>query len=54
MTTLYRDILIALTFTLGIAGFISGQFIVSTILFAISAVLSNTYLNREFYKSAHG
>jgi hypothetical protein len=38
----------------GIVGFISGQFIISTVLFAIAAVLSNTYLNREFYKSAHG
>lgn len=54
MMTFYRDILIALTFVLGIAGFISGQFIISTVLFAVSAVLSNTYLNREFYKSAHG
>ena len=54
MTTFYRDILIGITFFVGIVGFISGQFIISTVLFAIAAVLSNTYLNREFNKSAQG
>ncbi|MDQ5939519.1 MAG: hypothetical protein QG557_467 [Pseudomonadota bacterium] len=54
MTTFYRDVLISLTFIIGIVGFISGQFIISTVLFAIAAVLSNTYLNREFYKLANG
>jgi hypothetical protein len=54
MITFYRDILISVTFVVGIIGFISGQFIISTVLFAIAAVLSNTYLNREFYKLANG
>ena len=49
MNTLYRDILIGLIFVVGIVGFISGEFVISTVLFALAAILSNVYLNREFY-----
>jgi hypothetical protein len=49
MNTLYRDILIGLIFVVGIIGFISGEFVISTVLFASAAILSNVYLNREFY-----
>ena len=41
MSDLYKDILIGLLFVTGIWGFISGQFIVSTILFAGAAIYSN-------------
>ncbi len=41
MSALYKDILIGLLFVTGIWGFISGQFIVSTILFAGAAIYSN-------------
>ena len=41
MSTLHKDILIGLLFITGIWGFISGEFIVSTMLFASAAVYSN-------------
>lgn len=49
MTTFTRDLLISLMFIVGIVGFISGEFIISTVLFASAAIFSNVYLNREFY-----
>jgi hypothetical protein len=47
MNLLYRDILIGLMFIFGIVGFISGQFIISSILFAVAAILSNSHLHVE-------
>lgn len=47
MTDLQRDILIGLLFAVGILGFISGEFIVSTIMFAAAALLSNMLLSRS-------
>jgi hypothetical protein len=47
MTTLQRDILLGIIFITGITGFISGEFIVSTVLFASAAILSNIFLNRR-------
>ena len=41
MTNLSRDITTAILFIAGLWGFISGQFIISTVLFAGSTVLSN-------------
>jgi hypothetical protein len=41
MSNLYKNILIGLLFVTGIWGFISGEFIVSTILFASAALYSN-------------
>ena len=38
---IYKDILIGLLFITGILGFISGEFIVSTVLFAGAAIFSN-------------
>jgi CheY-specific phosphatase CheX len=49
MTTLYRDVLIGLMFIIGIVGFISGEFVLSTVLFASAAICSNVYLNRQFF-----
>lgn len=49
MSTFYRDVLIGLMFIVGIVGFISGEFIVSTVLFASAAIFSNVYLNRQMY-----
>jgi hypothetical protein len=49
MNSIYKDVLIGLLFTLGIISFIVGQFIISTVLFAVAAIFSNVYLNREFY-----
>jgi hypothetical protein len=39
--TLYRDVTTALFFGAGILGFVSGQFILSTLLFGMSSVVSN-------------
>jgi hypothetical protein len=47
MNLLYRDILIGLTFIFGITGFISGQFIISSLLFALATILSNFHLRVE-------
>jgi CheY-specific phosphatase CheX len=47
MTNLKRDILIGLMFIVGILGFISGEFIVSTIMFATAAILSNIAVSRR-------
>ena len=47
MTDFKRDILIGLIFISGILGFISGEFIVSTVLFASAAIISNVFLNRR-------
>jgi len=47
MTDFQKDILIGLMFIVGILGFISGEFIVSTIMFATAAIFTNIVLNRE-------
>ncbi|NOT13231.1 MAG: hypothetical protein HOP23_15590 [Methylococcaceae bacterium] len=44
MTVLQRDIMLGIVFITGITGFISGEFVMSTILFALAAILSNTFL----------
>ncbi len=41
MTELNRDITTSVLFIAGVWGFISGQFIISTVLFAGATVLSN-------------
>ncbi len=47
MTDFKRDFLIGLMFIAGVLGFISGEFIVSTVLFACAAIFSNVFLNRR-------
>lgn len=47
MNELYRDLLIAVVFITGLLGFVSGEFIISSTLFAIAAVASNVNLNRK-------
>jgi hypothetical protein len=49
MTDLQRDILIGLMFVVGILGFISGEFIVSTIMFAIAAIFTNIFLSHRLH-----
>ncbi|MFA6053043.1 MAG: hypothetical protein WC762_10680 [Methylobacter sp.] len=41
MTSFTRDVFIGLMFILGIWGFISGMFVISTVLFASAAIFSN-------------
>jgi hypothetical protein len=49
MTDFQRDILIGLMFVVGILGFISGEFIVSTIMFATAAVFTNIVLSHKLH-----
>ncbi|MDQ7089168.1 MAG: hypothetical protein Q9M50_00765 [Methylococcales bacterium] len=41
MSDFNKDIVIGLLFIIGVWSFISGQFIVSTVLFGIAAIYSN-------------
>ncbi|MCF7965963.1 hypothetical protein V3O24_13175 [Methylobacter sp. Wu8] len=47
MNDLYKDILIGTVFITGLLGFISGEFIISSTLFATAAIASNVNLNRK-------
>ena len=47
MSDLYKDIFIGTLFIVGLVGFISGEFIVSSTLFASAAVASNVGPNRK-------
>jgi hypothetical protein len=42
-----RDILIGLMFIIGIWSFISGQFVISTVLFASAAIYSNIVMRAK-------
>ena len=47
MNDLYKDILIGTVFAVGLVGFISGEFIISSTLFASAAIASNIKLNSK-------
>ncbi len=47
MNDLTKDILTGVVFLVGLLGFISGEFIISSTLFAASAVASNVNYNRK-------
>lgn len=47
MSDFQRDVLIGFMFLTGIFGFISGEFIVSTVVFASAAIYSNIALGRQ-------
>jgi hypothetical protein len=49
MTDIQRDILIGLIFVVGILGFLSGEFIVSTIMFATATIFSNIFLSQRLH-----
>jgi hypothetical protein len=53
MNDLHKDILTGTVFVTGLLGFISGEFILSSTLFASAAVASNVNLNRKRVKSGH-
>jgi hypothetical protein len=44
MKDLYKDITLGLLFLMGILGFVSGEFIISSTLFATEAILSNVHV----------
>ena len=51
MNELQKDILTATMFIAGLVGFISGEFIISSALFASAAITSNVYLNDKRTKA---
>ncbi|MEQ1638359.1 MAG: hypothetical protein ABL903_16890 [Methylococcales bacterium] len=50
MNDFKTDVVLGLMFMTGIFGFISGEFIVSTVLFACAAIYSNVSLTRRLGK----
>ena len=51
MNDLQKDILTSAVFITGIIGFISGEFIISSTLFASAAIASNLNFNRKRSKA---
>ena len=47
MSELHQDITIGVIFVTGLLGFLSGEFILSSTLFAASAIASNVNVNRK-------
>jgi len=47
MSDFLKDLLIGVVFVTGLFGFISGEFIISSALFATAAVASNVNLNSK-------
>jgi CheY-specific phosphatase CheX len=47
MNDFYKDILTGVVFITGLIGFISGEFIISSSLFATAYIASNINLNRK-------
>jgi len=47
MNDLCKDALTALIFFIGLFGFVSGEFIISSALFATAAIASNVNVNRK-------
>lgn len=47
MNNFYRDILTGTVFITGLLGFVSGEFIISSALFATAAIASNVNVNRK-------
>ncbi|NOT83309.1 MAG: hypothetical protein HOP02_00715 [Methylococcaceae bacterium] len=50
MNDFKADVILGLIFMTGIFGFISGEFIISTVLFASAAIYSNVNLTRRLSK----
>ena len=46
-SNLYKDILTGVFFTTGVFGFMSGEFILSTLLFGAATISSNLDFNRS-------
>ena len=51
MSGFYKDLLTGILFIIGLFSFISGEFIISSTLFAAAAIASNVNLNRKRVKS---
>ena len=53
MNDFYKDILIGVVFVSGLLGFISGEYIISSALFASAAIASNVKANRKRAKDGN-
>ncbi len=53
MNDFYRDILTGVVFMTGLIGFLSGEYIISSTLFATAAIASNVNLNRKRDNAGH-
>ena len=49
MKDMKRDVIISLMFLTGIFGFISGEFIFSTVIFAVASLYTNIAINRDYH-----
>jgi len=47
MTDITKDIAIAILVIIALVGFISGEFIISSTLFAVTTIVSNLKVNRK-------
>ena len=47
MTDISKDIAIAILLIIALVGFISGEFIISSTLFAVTTIVSNLKVNRK-------
>jgi len=50
---MYKDILTGTVFATGLLGFVSGEFIISSALFATAAIASNVNRNRKEGNAGH-
>lgn len=53
MNDFYKDILTGTVFVTGLLGFVSGEFIISSALFATATIASNVNLNNKRGRSGH-
>ncbi|MBF6647288.1 MULTISPECIES: hypothetical protein [unclassified Methylobacter] len=53
MNDFYKDVLTGIVFVTGVLGFVSGEFIISSTLFATAAIASNVNLNRKRANAGH-
>jgi len=51
MNDFYKDVSIGLVFMIGLLGFLSGEFIISSALFATAAIASNVNVNSKRSKT---
>jgi CheY-specific phosphatase CheX len=53
MSDFYKDVLTGIVFVTGVFGFVSGEFIISSTLFAAAAIASTINMNRKRAKAGH-
>lgn len=51
MSDFYKDVLTGVMFVIGLLGFVSGEFIISSALFASATIASNISANRRNEKT---